>query len=110
MDNISLKAADICKIIKECNASGVSEFQYQGIQLKFHPRRNEDAVSLGQVSEQSTFPVQSDLDGQDQMNLANEESLLEAEEAQLLIDDPAAFERTQIDRHIERGRQLDEKV
>jgi hypothetical protein len=35
----------------------------------------------------------------------DENNMLEAEEAQLLIDDPFAFEKVQMDRHIERARE-----
>jgi hypothetical protein len=46
----------------------------------------------------------------DQARLFDEESLLEAEEAQLLIDDPLAFEKVQMDRHIEKARMRNEKT
>ena len=112
MDNFSLSANDICRIIKQCHASGVSEFDFQGMSFKFHPRRNEDAVMPGQASDHKNTPVVSEYEeGQrDQAELMDNESLLEAEEAQMLIDDPFAFEKSQIDRHIEKARMSNEKT
>jgi hypothetical protein len=44
------------------------------------------------------------------VELMDQEAMLEAEEAQMLIDDPLAFEKAQIDRHIERARTMNEKT
>lgn len=112
MDNFSLKATDICRIIKQCHDFGVSQFDFQGMSFKFHPRRNGDAATPGQASDHKNIPVVSEYEeGQkDQAELMDQESLLEAEEAQMLIDDPFAFEKSQIDRHIEKARAFNEKT
>lgn len=112
MDNFSLKATDICRIIKQCHDFGVSQFDFQGMSFKFHPRRNEDAATPGQASDHKNIPVVSEYEeGQkDQAELMDQESLLEAEEAQMLIDDPFAFEKSQIDRHIEKARTSNERT
>jgi hypothetical protein len=104
-DSFKLSAADICRIIKQCHAAGVSELSISGMSFKFHPRRNEDAEKLGQASDalEQPKPETDTPRTLDSFELATQ---LDAEEAQLLIDDPYAFERVQIDRHIERGRQL----
>lgn len=108
MDNKALSAADICRIIKQCHASGVAEVSLPGgVSFKFHPRRNGDADQLGPASDytEKTFPVVSEPEAKnDQVRMMDEDNLLEAEEAQLLIDDPFAFEKVQMDRHIERAR------
>jgi hypothetical protein len=109
MDNNSLSASDICRIIKQCHASGVAEVNLPGgVSFKFHPRRNEDADQLGPASDytEKTFPVVSEFPeaNTDQVRMMDQENMLEAEEAQLLIDDPFAFEKVQMDRHIERAR------
>jgi len=83
--------------------------------FKFHPRRNEDADQLGQASDytQAEIPenvVSNFSEAKDQARLMDEDAMLEAEEAQLLIDDPLAFERLQMDRHIERARTMNEKT
>lgn len=115
MDSFSLKAQDICKIIEKCSASGVSEFEFQGMRFTFHPRRNEDAATPGQASDHTKNPVVSDSpeakdDQQIKAELMDNEALLEAEEAQLLIDDPLAFEKAQISRHLERQRTVNERT
>lgn len=108
MDNFFLSANDICRIIKQCSTSNVQNFEFRDMKLTFHPRRNEDAVSAGQASDQNQELV-SDFPEASNTALLDEDALLEAEQAQLLIDDPLAFEKTQIDRHIERARVFNEK-
>jgi hypothetical protein len=101
----SLSATDICRIIKACQTSGVAEVTLDGLHLVFNSRRNESAEVPGPATDHTTLPIVEDIFGErDQAKLMDDNSLLEAEEAQLLIDDPLAFERSQIDRHIERAR------
>lgn len=83
-----------------------------GLSCTFHPRRNEDAVTPGPASDYQETTVVSEFSEsqRDQAELMNEDTLLEAEEAQLLIDDPHGFERAQMDKHIERARSTNEKA
>lgn len=114
MDKFLLSAADICRIIKQCDASGVQVFELQGLKLSFYPRRNEDSGLLSQApvlyedalpeTNKSTAPQRT------LMDIMDEEALMEAEQAQLLIDDPLSFEKMQISNHIERSRMLNEKT
>lgn len=115
MASFSLSASDICRIIKQCHTCGVEDFSFQGMTFKFHPRRNEDAAKLGPASDNKvdeTTNVESNFseETRDQARMFDEENLLEAEEAQLLIDDPLAFEKVQMDRHIEKARMSNEKT
>lgn len=111
MANFSLSANDICRIIKQCHTSGVQDFEFQGMKFTFHPRRNEDAVSSGQASDHTQHSVVSETsEAKYDVELMDQEAMLEAEEAQMLIDDPLAFEKAQIDRHIERARTMNEKT
>jgi hypothetical protein len=113
MDNKTLSAADICRIIKQCHTSGVASFAMSGVTINFHPRRNEDAAMPGQASdyqEPTTVVSEFSESQRDQAELMNEDTLLEAEEAQLLIDDPHGFEKAQMDKHIERARISNEKT
>jgi hypothetical protein len=112
MANFSLSANDICRIIKQCHTSGVQDFEFQGMKFTFHPRRNGDAVSSGQASDHTQhIPVVSETsEANHDVELMDQEAMLEAEEAQMLIDDPLAFEKAQIDRHIERARTMNEKT
>lgn len=106
MAKISLSGEEICRIIKQCQDSGVENFTYLDLTLKFHSRRNESADQLGQASDHVTKPtvVSGYSEAQDKIDAVNSDTFDDAEEAQLLIDDPAAFEKFQIDRHIERAR------
>lgn len=104
-DKNSLSASEICRILKACHSYGVASFEYQGITFNFHPRRNEDAEMPGPAADQTESIVEDIFGERDQAQLMDDSSSLEAEEAQLLIDDPFSFERSQIDRHIERARQ-----
>jgi hypothetical protein len=102
----ALSASDICRILKECRNSGVHELVLQDFRVTFGSRRNENPDQPGPAPE-SNFELKQDpvFDASStEARLMDEQTLLEAEEAQLLIDDPMAFERTQIDRHIERSR------
>lgn len=112
--SFSLSAENICKILSECHTAGVLSLEIPGISVTFHPRRNEDAVKLGQASdlhrELSDEQVTSQKESRDQAELMDQNTLLEAEEAQLLIDDPQAFEKIQMDKSIERLRGMSEET
>ncbi len=102
MAKISLSAEDICRIIKECKESGVADFSYKDLTLKFHSRRNEDAVAPGPVEDHET--VVYDSKSKENAELMNEQALRDAEEAQLLIDDPYGHERNRIAKSLESQR------
>lgn len=107
-----LSAGDICRIIKQCQGSGISELSYLGLSLKFHSHRNESAD--GDRNASAHEPVVNDLgeaplqelskETKEEAELMNREALEEAEISQLLIDDPAAYEKMVMDRDIERVR------
>lgn len=104
-----LKAGDICKIIKTCKDSGIEEFSYNGLNLKFQTRRNEPAVTTSQSPEYQEIlsESKSETSKETQLGLSNEEELFdEAQDAQEMIDDPLGFERSQIRRDVERNRLL----
>lgn len=100
-------ADEICRIISTCKDAGVTEFNNAGLSFSFLSRRNEEVVNPGQdanptpvgVSEQHTSQTPN-------LDLMDEEAMREAEEAQLLISDPLAFEKLQIQRDVERTRGL----
>ena len=117
----SLSADDLCRILSLGKLSSVDEIVLPGIKIKFHPQSQGDAEKLGQASDQKTLvstkneeiekvdikeTQSTSCELQDFVPLMDSEALLEAQEAQLLIDDPLAFEKSQIDRHIERVRGL----
>ena len=101
-----LSAVEICKIIKACRLAGVSEFSYSGIELKFHSLGPVSVNEAGQPVSPSEANIPIFPDNQE-ARLMNEQTLDDAEEAQLLISDPYAYERMQVARDIERNRVLD---
>lgn len=112
-----LSAEEICRIIEVCNLANAKEFDYQGLRITFHPRRNEDAAAPGQATDhtplsEQTQPVVSELTPEDKdvMNLMDQEAADDLDEAQLMIDDYSTFEKIQISRHIEKNRLTDEKT
>lgn len=102
--NFTLSVRGICQIIKQCEDSGVQEFEFQSLKIYFNPRRNEGAGITGQVPGNNSPQVDFDFSKKEELELMDQGSMLEAEEAQMLIDDPFSFEKAQIDRHIERSR------
>lgn len=103
----SLSATDICRIIGKCKVSGVNIFEFGDLRVTFHPRRNEDALKPGQALDHEPV-VSIDPNAIEEMQVMDQEALQEAEEAQLGIDDPRAYEKVQVSRHIERARQINE--
>jgi hypothetical protein len=100
-----LKVAEICKIIEACRESGVTEFSYSGLNLKFHQPGPADVIKLSQAVshiEVASEPV--GLPDDPVASVMNEQAIEDAEEAQLLIDDAFAYERAQIMKDIERNR------
>lgn len=97
-----MSADDICRIIKECKESGIAEFAYKDLNLKFHSHRNEDAIAPGPVEDHES--VVYDKTSKENAELMNEQALRDAEESQLLIDDAFGYERNQIAKGLERQR------
>lgn len=110
MGKKSLSAEDICRIIRECKESGISEFVYHDLNLKFHPRRNEDAFAPGQVKDHETVVSEFSPKDKETAELMNDQALKDAEESQLLMDDAYGYERSQISKSLERQRVISEKA
>lgn len=105
-----LKASEICNIIKTCASNSVSEITLHGIAIKFHARRNEHAETLGPVSDFTNEVSEISPEDKVEADQFDRAQLLEAEEAQMLIDDPFSFEKLQISQDVERNRELNEKA
>lgn len=107
-----LSGKEICQIIKTCKQSGVDFFKHADIEISFSPRRNEEVQTHRNgdaVVVEHTFPPTEDpkpLGNADQMKQMDEQAVSDAEENQLLIEDPLAYERLTISRDIERMREL----
>ena len=102
---------EICRIISTCKDAGVVDFSHQGLSFSFLPHRNEEVAQPGQASNLAHASVSEQHTSQHpNLDLMDEEAMREAEEAQLLISDPYAFEKLQIQRDVERTRGLNEKT
>jgi hypothetical protein len=102
----SLSAVEICKIITECKLAGVSELVYAGISLKFHSPGQASVAEPSQAvsqSEMASNPVDSQQE-ETSTALMNPQAMEDIEDAQLLIDDPLGYERSQIFKDLERNR------
>lgn len=98
-----LSAKDICLIIKSCKSANVAEITVGGLSLKFHPSGPKDVTEPSQAVshvEMAANPIPAE----QTMEPMNEQALLDAEEAQMLIDDPFAYERSQMLKDLERNR------
>ncbi len=105
-DKKSLSASDICRIIKQCGESFVSEIEIEGFRAKFYPPVIEDTVEESHPTDEKQKLVSNipNLEIKDEMTVMDQDLLDEAEEAQALIDDAASYEKMQVARHIERRR------
>jgi hypothetical protein len=104
---INLSAEDICKIIAECRSANVSEINFNGIHIVFQSQRNEIAPILGQGRD---VVVSDDMNVTEskEAQLVAEQTLLDAEDAQILIEDPLAFEKLNTEMDLERNRVMEQ--
>lgn len=106
MGSLDLSADEICRIIKACKGSGIAELKFASLSLSFiQSQRNEIAATPRQESDPPSVPDGiTDQDKHDAF-MVDKDLEQEAEEAQLMIDDPRAFERVQISKQMERHRE-----
>jgi len=107
-----LSADDICRIIEACKQAGVQEFEHSGLKLSFLPRGPVEVEVPGQAPSPvvETGASEKPITTKTDLDLMDQDALDEAEEAQMMIDDPYAFERLQIQRDIERNRVVNGKT
>jgi hypothetical protein len=90
-----LPVKEICEILKVAQNTNVTSLKFGDLEISFNRIAEAPAkihqTDLSPASENSLKEVTRDL-------------LEEAEDAQLLLDDPAAFEQRMIDSHFQRGR------
>lgn len=90
---LGLQADDICRIIQKCKSAGVTEFSFGGLTLKFSPV----GQPVAPPSQEAAVPNSPEAE------LMNKQSLEDAEDAQMMIDDPFAYERSQMLKDRERN-------
>ena len=113
MDKGALKAGDICRIIKECKDSGVVTLKFGELHIDFTPQRSaaptpsqswselQQALEPGPVKQATPENVKQEID------VFDEQVAEDALYAQMLIDDPAGFEKLQMLEGMERQRVVD---
>jgi hypothetical protein len=99
-----LSAEDICKIIAECRSANVSEIKFEGIHIVFNSPRNEILEPRQGLDQAGIKPIE--IIENEEAKLMNEQALLDATDAQILIDDPLEFERLNTRTDLERNRVL----
>lgn len=99
-----LSASDICRIIKQCQGTGVSKITIGDLSIEFESHRNEAAVS-GQITDHNPeiSPEQTI-----EAEFLSKELAEAAYIAQLQIDDPLAYEKLIFSKDLERNRLLHE--
>lgn len=104
--NKPFTAEQICAIIKECQGFGSIEVKYQDLHIVYRPLGPEDALNLSQIQDMGKDPVPNAIptEWKDQASLIDERSLIEAEESQLQIENPAAYEQMQIDAYADKQK------
>lgn len=114
MDKIALKATDICRIIDSCSSHGVKVLRYGDLNIEFNSKVREEVVTgiepLGDFKE---VPLSDLVDGQEgdlQMDVLDEQLAEDALHAQLLIDDPLAYEKSQMYAGLENSRIANEEI
>lgn len=103
----SLSAADICMIIKSCRENSVTEISLPEIAIKFRGHSNDLALTPGQESDFAPANVsQISPETQKQADEVDRALAMDAEQSQMIIDDPRAYEQSLIDQDVERSREL----
>jgi hypothetical protein len=99
-----LSADEVCKILEACSLAGVLEFNYSGLSLKFHSLGPANVIVPSQAVSPSEANVPVIPFEDPEAKLMNEQTIDDAEEAQMMIEDSFAYERHQIMKDIERNR------
>lgn len=90
----NLTAQEICSIIKECARQGVAEMTYGELHVKFQPLgEREEAPAHVPPSQRVRVPAKT-LDKIESDSLRNDELAVKEDDlAQMLIEDPAQYEK-----------------
>lgn len=113
MDKNSLKAREICSIIEACKSSGIKTLEFGELKLEFSPQGPVESVP-GQV-QAIHYQQDVNLDNveeakEDGMAMLDEQIAEDALYAQMLIDDPAGYEKLQIAQGMEQSRVVNEAL
>lgn len=93
-----LKAKDICDIIKECKDVGVAELKFGDLHIKFNSQGPAESVQSQDILTQNVLPGPPELVSHpgtitEELALMDEQEARDVLLSQLMIDDPAAYEK-----------------
>lgn len=116
----TLSAVDICAILEKSKELGLTSFEAPGLKLTFgrptgviddpfQPASRKDAPFAGPTLERGDETTSDELT-EDQRDVAtlDADAREEIRIAQLMIDDPVAYEQHMLDESLERERQFEE--
>lgn len=110
VDGLGLQAKEICRIIKVCQKSRVLSLELGAIRISFQGA-NSRSVSkeASEIAETKSIPLAGEVSAHADVEVprslltpADKDALEEAQIAQLMIDDPSAYEKLMIDDHLQR--------
>jgi hypothetical protein len=93
----SLKTSEICTIIEACSQAGVIELKFGDLHVRFAERARSDVtqslpiIPEAEISDEQTQQIATDSLRQDELTLKSERL------QQMIIDEPAEFERLLLD-------------
>ena len=99
--------SEVCKIISKCKAHGVLEISVAGLSMKFQPVGQPAVTAPSQDVSHRTGASNPYPEDKQVAELANQQALEDAEEAQMLIENPFAYERAHMLNDLERNRVQD---
>lgn len=109
-DSTRVQAKEICAILEACRFSGVKSLKWGDLDIEFHSLRDQERVVLAESPIPSAEEAARLEDSQDTSldfsnpNASTPEAKALMEEmhmAQLMTDDPVAYEQMQIDAHLD---------
>lgn len=98
---INLTSKQICDILKACEKAGVGEFSFGELKVSFLPKKTAEVVTNIDVESYNKL-VEADTQVATNFKIPKEE-IEELENAQMMIDDPLAFEQGMIDGQLFQG-------
>lgn len=102
-------AEDICRIIETAGAAGVAKLKFGDVEMDFSPKVADlGAVAMPSLSNEVYSPIASPASEQtlsidDKIKTVDEELLEDMRVAQLMLEDPLAYEQEMIDAHLAGG-------
>lgn len=89
----SLRDVDLCELVKACSEAGVSRFKHGTLEINFGRVWPEWQENAGPVA------ISDEMD-ENEVGIGDEAELRERQSAELLLEDPLAYEKLQLGEEI----------